>query len=610
MPSDPQKPSEQSSWDDVPKTSTRDPLIGTTLGEYVVKRHLGAGAMGVVYEGLQQQLNKPVAIKVLQPNAYGHDADAAQRLMGEARAANAIRHPGIVDVYNYGTLPDGRPYLVMELIDGEPLDGLLTREAPLRLGKALSILDELLDALSAAHAAGVVHRDIKPGNIFVVGSRDGGAVHVKLLDFGLAKQSSKIANGAETNATTVVGTPYYMSPEQACAKPVGPRSDLYSVGCIAFQMLSGRLPYESGNPVEMLVKHLEEPIPRLSEVVQVPAALDALLFRLLAKNPDERPSSAAAVRQELRKIAASEAAALESPPHLVAGFAKTSMRLVAPDDGAPDPSQREPARAPSSPWDDKTVMKSSGQPELTGPPPPDPGTAARPKAKRSPSMPHAEKAAMNAPVREEGAASAQREASKPARRRSQPPPMAARPDDTIAMPVMRDAHPTPPPTKAMNLAPRRAGRARKIVAGALGVGLGLLLGVALLRPSASPGKAEPEAKKEAPEVAAPPVPEPTPVPVPDDKPAPTVEQPAADDPTRHPPTHPRPAPPPRPAVGHAKELRKQIRDQLDSMEKKSTDPAVLELVRGHRADMEAATSIQALRAIQREVADLKKRNGL
>jgi serine/threonine-protein kinase len=574
MPSDP--PAKPPPWEELAATSTRDPLVDSTLGEYVVKRRLGAGAMGVVYEGVQKLVDKPVAIKVLQPNAYGHDADNVQKLMAEARAANAVRHRGIVDVYSFGTLPDGRPYLVMELIDGEPLDKVIAREAPLRLDKALAILDELLEALTAAHAVGVIHRDLKPANLFVTGSSDG-ALHIKVLDFGLAQHSLNIAGGAaNTCASAIVGTPHYMPPEQATAKPVGPRTDLYAVGCIAFQMLSGRLPFEAATPVEMMIKHLQAPVPRLSELVQVPAALDELVFRLLAKEPDDRPPSATAVRQELAQLRKAGLPESISTPQLARGFAKTGMRPALREE-VPTPLDEEAA---GSLQVEKTSVRPPSREEHDTPP-------SLPAIWQPPS-PVERKTAVLPPSRREPLQRS--EDTTPVSRR-QPPPRA----QADQRPAARAPGEEP--------APRRIGLAQKIAAAA--AGLGLLLGIALaaLWPTAAPPvPAEPQDREE-PKAVAPPRP--------GDKPA----SPGGETPADEGRASPTPLPRPAPELSMVEKLRRKIFARLASMErryaqKKSANPAVRNFLDSYRARATAATGLQALREIEDDAVDLAKRNDL
>ena len=288
-------------WGEEPPT--RDPLIGMKLGEYELRSRIGVGGMGFVYDGIQPLIGKRVAVKVLRPE-LAQAPEQVARLLAEARAVNAIRHRGIIDIFGFGQVPDGRQYIVMEFLDGQPLDAYLAEKIKLPPTEALSILDEVLAALGAAHGAGVVHRDLKPSNIFLV-REPGGTRYVKLLDFGLAKQGQSGASTrtAQTRTDMVVGTPEYMAPEQARGQAVGPMTDLYAMGVVSFEMVTGRLPFIGTSPVDLLMKHVDARPPRPSEFVpDLPPALDAFILQMLTKDPEARPSSADALRQQLHRL--------------------------------------------------------------------------------------------------------------------------------------------------------------------------------------------------------------------------------------------------------------------------------------------------------------------
>ncbi|MFL5345291.1 MAG: protein kinase domain-containing protein [Hyalangium sp.] len=288
-------------WGEEPPT--RDQLIGMKLGEYELRSRIGVGGMGFVYDGIQPLIGKRVAVKVLRPE-LAQAPEQVARLLAEARAVNAIRHRGIIDIFGFGQVPDGRQYIVMEFLDGQPLDAYLAEKQRLPPTEALSILDEVLAALGAAHGAGVVHRDLKPSNIFLV-REPGGTRYVKLLDFGLAKQgqSGAAARTAQTRTDMVVGTPEYMAPEQARGQAVGPMTDLYAMGVVTFEMVTGRLPFIGTSPVDLLMKHVDARPPRPSEFVpELPPALDAFILQMLTKDPEARPSSADALRQQLHRL--------------------------------------------------------------------------------------------------------------------------------------------------------------------------------------------------------------------------------------------------------------------------------------------------------------------
>jgi serine/threonine protein kinase len=288
-------------WGDEPPT--RDPLINMKLGEYELRSRIGVGGMGFVYDGIQPLIGKRVAVKVLRPE-LAQAPEQVARLLAEARAVNAIRHRGIIDIFGFGQVPDGRQYIVMEFLDGQPLDAYMAEKGRLPPTEALSILDEVLAALGAAHGAGVVHRDLKPSNIFLV-KEPGGSRYVKLLDFGLAKQGQGGSSGrtAQTRTDMVVGTPEYMAPEQARGQAVGPMTDLYAMGVVTFEMVTGRLPFIGTSPVDLLMKHVDARPPRPSEFVhELPPALDAFILQMLTKDPEARPGSADALRQQLHRL--------------------------------------------------------------------------------------------------------------------------------------------------------------------------------------------------------------------------------------------------------------------------------------------------------------------
>jgi serine/threonine-protein kinase len=288
---------DERSWE---ATVSRDVLVGKQLGDFVVKRRIGAGGMGIVYEGEHPIIGRKVAIKILRPEFS--EGGAARDLIAEARAASAVRHRGIIDIFGFGTIPHVGQYLVMEYLEGTPLDELISQRAPMLEAEVITLLDELLAALGAAHAKGVIHRDLKPGNIFVV-MDSGGGESVKVLDFGLAKRS-EVPNGTspQTRASMIVGTPEYMAPEQATGQEVGPHTDLYSVGVIAFEMLTRRLPFEGPSAMSIAIQHVQAKPPAPSSFVDLHPALDALVLRLLAKTAAQRYPSADAVRRELKAI--------------------------------------------------------------------------------------------------------------------------------------------------------------------------------------------------------------------------------------------------------------------------------------------------------------------
>ncbi len=257
---------------------------GTHIGPYVVDGLIGAGVFGAVYAAHHPVIDKPVAIKVLH-RRYSSDPEMIARFVDEARAASHIDHPGIVAVFDFGRLDDGRRYTVMERLTGQGLDALLAARGRLDPDAALAILDPLARALAAAHAAGVAHRDVKPGNVFVCA--DGPP---KLLDFGVAKLLGMPSDAERTATGVAVGTPAYMAPEQCLGVGVGPPVDVYALGVLAFRMLAGRLPFDVDSSVLMMAAHLNDPPPRLDRVDRRfgrPAA--RALARMMDKDPARRP---------------------------------------------------------------------------------------------------------------------------------------------------------------------------------------------------------------------------------------------------------------------------------------------------------------------------------
>jgi serine/threonine-protein kinase len=262
---------------------------GSWIGEYQITGLLGIGGMGTVYAGVQPIIDKRVAIKVLGATLAA-DASMVGRFMQEARAVARMDHPNIIDVYFFGQLPDGRCYFVMEYLHGESLARLLSRRR-LTYAEARRFLLQTCDALGAAHAEGVVHRDLKPDNIFVVTPRRG-HTHAKLLDFGVAKLFEQADNKVSTRAGVPMGTPEYMSPEQARgAQTIDLRTDIYSLGIILYQILTERVPFFGFSLLDILQKQLGSAPAPPSTHVAVPPRTEALVMRCLAKDPAERPGS-------------------------------------------------------------------------------------------------------------------------------------------------------------------------------------------------------------------------------------------------------------------------------------------------------------------------------
>jgi serine/threonine protein kinase len=267
-------------------------VLGSTLGKYRLVSKLGEGGMGTVYLAEHSLLGSLAAIKVLLPQHVA-DANVVQRFFNEARAASAIKHMGIVDIFDVGRLHDGTSFIVMELLRGETLAQRL-RRGGLTLTQVVSVVAQMASTLGAAHAAHVVHRDLKPENIFLIEDRGAPAgLRVKLLDFGVAKLTGNHDPHLRTQIGIVLGTPDYMSPEQVRGDgAVDYRADLYALGCLMFRLLVGRPPF-TGEIADVMRAHVLEPAPSLRAVdPRLPAELDEIVQRLLAKDPMARPQRA------------------------------------------------------------------------------------------------------------------------------------------------------------------------------------------------------------------------------------------------------------------------------------------------------------------------------
>ncbi|HWS55916.1 MAG TPA: serine/threonine-protein kinase, partial [Pyrinomonadaceae bacterium] len=285
-----------------------DPLVGRTLDEkYRLDERLGEGGMGTVYRATHLLIERPVAVKVLNRRLVTDEA-AKERFRREARAAGRLQHSNAVAVTDFGETRDGLVYLVMELLEGRPMRELLAREAPLDPARAVSLMLQVAAAVAAAHDAGVIHRDLKPGNIFVV-QRPNAPHLVKVLDFGIAKLAADDTGDGQPHDTltgtgVMIGTPRYMSPEQCDGVPLTPSSDVYSLGVILYEMLTGATPFTGATPLALALKHsAEQPRPPRELAPSVPPALEELVLHALAKSPQERPRDAGDFRRELYGVA-------------------------------------------------------------------------------------------------------------------------------------------------------------------------------------------------------------------------------------------------------------------------------------------------------------------
>lgn len=276
-----------------------DPLVGRTIaGRYLVEERLGQGGMGAVYRGRHQVIEREVAIKFLNPQ-FARDTRQRTRFLGEARAANQINHEHVIDVTDFGETDDGLAYLVMEYLQGRPLSAVI-ETSNLSLSRILRIAIQVAMGLSRAHELDVIHRDVKPANIYLIRGRKD-RDFVKLLDFGIAhfERETRI-----TDRGALVGTPEYMAPEQLRQGEVSPRSDLYSLGCVIYEMLTGSPPF-TGSMAAVLVKQMSDnPVPPTHIDSSLPSEADALVLKLLQKNPKDRYRDAFHLLDDLQELQA------------------------------------------------------------------------------------------------------------------------------------------------------------------------------------------------------------------------------------------------------------------------------------------------------------------
>ncbi len=278
---------------------------GQLVGEYRVEKKLGEGGMGAVFAGVHPRIGKKVAIKVLAKE-LATSQDLVDRFENEARAVNEIGNRNIVDIFAFGQLPDGSPYFVMEWLQGEGMDEFLERVGTLDYAQAMPIVRQIGRALAAAHGKNIVHRDLKPENVWLCKESDG-AHFVKLLDFGIAKFAAPEGVEAATKTRTgmMMGTPYFMSPEQARGRDVDHRTDIYAMGVMLFRMFTGTYPFDGESPMVIIAHHLNDAPPRASSVrAGLSAELDAIIDKALRKEPNDRQQSITEMLQSLEACAA------------------------------------------------------------------------------------------------------------------------------------------------------------------------------------------------------------------------------------------------------------------------------------------------------------------
>jgi serine/threonine protein kinase len=327
-------------------------LIGKTLdGKYRLESFISRGGMGAVFRGTHVMLNRPVAVKLINANLVT-SPEIVRRFQREARAATQLNHANIVDVYDLGQTAEGTLYIVMELVTGHSLKQEIRTHGPFEAARIVHILAQVCDGLAAAHRANIVHRDLKPQNIMLTHDHSGAEV-AKIVDFGIAKTFEVDSHTQLTAEGATLGTPHYMSPEQATGREVDGRSDIYSLGIILYEMLTGEVPFDDRSMAGLLIKHMSEtpttPSKKRPEL-QISPALEAVALRCLAKDPGARYATAADMRAALRSAALEEG--VTTPSNAAAAGVVTVPRAAAtplPPLPVMNPTANRPATHPTAP---------------------------------------------------------------------------------------------------------------------------------------------------------------------------------------------------------------------------------------------------------------------
>jgi serine/threonine-protein kinase len=305
---------------------------GTMAGQYMLQRLIGSGGGGMVYAAEHRLLKRPAAVKVLRREKAAM-ASMVTRFLREAMAVNMIRHPNIVDIFEFGELADGRPFYVMELLEGTNLRKLVQLRGRFSPADALAMLEPVCNALEAAHRAGVVHRDLKASNITVL--ENGSERVVKLLDFGIAKLLHPEPGGAGlTEAGSMLGTSHYMAPEQVRGEPVDTRVDVYALGVLLYQLLTAQYPFQSDKTEEIAWMHLTAPVPRPSQSAPIPPALDDVVLKTMEKDRERRYPSVASFLEALKEASGAAPALADEEQTTPAAGVYVEVRL--PEDMGED----------------------------------------------------------------------------------------------------------------------------------------------------------------------------------------------------------------------------------------------------------------------------------
>jgi len=344
-----------------PKEPQSDPMIGRTIaGRYRLLEKIGQGGMGAVYKGQHIKMNRITAIKLLTSELVSNQEFIA-RFQREAEMASQIDHPNAVSIYDFGEAEDGLIYLAMEFVNGKPLSAVLRKEGTLALDRVVRIAKQAAEALNAAHDLGIIHRDFKPDNIMIC-DKPGRPDWVEVVDFGIAKRAVADAQQAGlTQAGFVLGTPLYMSPEQVAGEELDPRSDLYSLALVVYEMLTCALPFDGATTQSQMVKRLLEPPKPLSLIrpqLALPPAVESVIMRALARKPQDRHSSTRDFGEALERAARSEP--ITQPQRGVTNPQQGPTHLTPnpPVDNRPRPTPITPSRPAGTP------------PPMTGPPRP------------------------------------------------------------------------------------------------------------------------------------------------------------------------------------------------------------------------------------------------